>query len=113
MTTALLAFITAVLTTLAFVLKDAILHFVCVVVWLLFGIAMYNQTWPVGNTYLGLGFLLFALAMVILNLVMALNHYLGLRTTPPTHDEIQNEHRRKILNLTTQTPKQRWWDDTP
>ena len=101
MTTSILAVTTLALTIMAFVFKNAILHLVCVIAWLVFGFAMYNQPWPTGNTYLGIAFMLLSLSMVIVNLIIALNHYLGQRTVPPTHEEIQSAHRIKVLQLTT------------
>lgn len=88
------------LTVLAFVLKRSTLHMVCVAVWLFFGVYMWNQTWPEGNEYLPVAFGLLSLIMVIVNLIIVLNNYLGQRTEPMTHDEIQSEHRRKVLDLT-------------
>ena len=88
------------LTVLAFVLKHALLHMTCVIAWLFYGFYMWNQSWPAGNTYLGTAFIFFALIMVIVNLIVALNHYLGQRTVPSTHEEIQAIHRRKVLNIT-------------
>ena len=109
MTSAIIAFTTLVLTGFAFAFKNAILHFVCVISWLLFGFVMWNQTWPTGNTYLPIAFMLLALSMVIVNLVVALNHYLGQRTVPPTHDEIQEKHRQRILGMTRpRSPDESW-----
>jgi len=99
MVTAIVAVTTLTLTVTAFVIKSAILHFVCVIAWLVFGIVIYNNSWPVGNTFASVAFMFLALAMVIVNLVVSLNHYLGQRTEPPTHDQIQGDYRRKILDL--------------
>jgi len=100
MTTILLAVVTLVLTVTAFAFKNAILHFVCTIIWIVFGVTMMNQPWPSGNTFLGVAFILIALAMAIVNLVITVNHYLGQRTAPPTHDEVQRNYKRKILSIT-------------
>ena len=109
MSTVAIAVIVLGLTALAFVLKNALLHMVCVIGWLFLGFYMWNREWPVGNEYLGTAFMLLALAMVIVNLIVTVNHYLGQRTTPPTHDEVQNEYRRKVLNVTgRREPRDPW-----
>jgi len=109
MITAIIALVTLVLNVTAFVLKNAILHFVSVITWLVFGVVMYNNTWPAGNTYTAIAFMLIALVMVIVNVIITLNHYLGQRTEPPTHDQIQSEYRRKILEMTgKKEPRDPW-----
>jgi hypothetical protein len=109
MITAIVALTALTLTVLAFVLKHAILHFVCVVLWIIFGVTAINNVWPEGNTYMPIGFGLMALVMAIVNLVIALNLYLGQRTVPPTHDQIQAAHRKKVLELTTKRGSDPWW----
>lgn len=96
------------LTVSAFVLKNAILHMVCVIGWLLFGFGMWNLAWPEGNTYLAMTCMLLAIAMTIVHLITVVNHYLGLRTSPPTHDSIQSEYRRKVLNATRRRGPREW-----
>lgn len=89
------------ITVLAFVLKHAILHMVCVPAWIFMGFFMWNQTtWPEGNTFLQYAFMLLAISMAVVNLVVTVNHYLGQRSTPPTHDEVQRNYKRKILDIT-------------
>ena len=96
------------LTILAFVLKNALLHMVCVVGWLLFGFYMWNLTWPEGNTYLPMAVMLLALSMVIVHLIYVVNYYLGLRTEPPTHDNVQDDYRKKVLNVTRRKEPREW-----
>lgn len=96
-----MVFLVLGITVLAFVLKNAILHMVCVPMWIFLGFFMWNQTsWPEGNTFLQPAFFLVCVAMAIVNLIVALNHYLGQRTEPPTHDDVQRNYKRKILDIT-------------
>jgi len=88
------------LTGLAFVLKNAILHMVCVPGWIVLGIVLWNQMSVEGNPYIPTALILLAISMAIVNLVMTVNHYLGLRTAPPTHDETQDRYRKQIYDLT-------------
>ena len=91
------------ITVLAFVTKNAVLHMACVPMWIFLGFFMWNQAdWPAGNTFLQYAFMVIAIIMVVVNLVTAVNHYLGQRTAPPTHDEIQRQYKRKILDITGQ-----------
>lgn len=92
--------IALVLTTLAFVLKHAILHMICVPVWIVLGVLLWNQSWPPENVYLPTAVMLLGISVAIIHLVMTLNHYLGQRTTPPTHDEVQNRFRKRIRDMT-------------
>ena len=108
MTTFIVTFITAVLTVLAFVVKNALLHMICVAWWLLLGFCLWNSTWPAGNTFLSYAAILICLGMVIVNLVTTLNHYLGLRTAPPTHDSVQADYRRKVLDITRRKEPREW-----
>ena len=106
--TSIVAFITLVLTVSAFVLKNALIHMVCVIAWLLLGFCLWNSSWPEDNTYLPMAAMLLALSMTIVCLVNVVNHYLGLRTEPPTHDSIQDEYRRKILDVTRRREPREW-----
>ena len=108
MTTAIVAFVVMVLTVSAFVLKNAILHMVNVVGWLLLGFCLWNSTWPAGNTYLGYAAMLLAVAMVIVHLINVVNHYLGLRTEPPTHNSVQEDYRRRVLDVTRRKEPREW-----
>jgi len=103
-----IALIVLVLTTMAFVLKNALLHMVCIVGWLLFGFYMWNVNWPEDNTYLPMATMLLALSMVIVHLVYVVNHYLGLRTEPPTHTSIQDDYRKKVLDITRRRGPREW-----
>lgn len=96
------------LTILAFVLKNAILHMVCVPSWLVLGVLMWNQPWPASNTFLATAFAFLAILMAIVHLVMAVNHYLGQRTTPPTHDEVQGGFRKQIYDMTHRERDESW-----
>lgn len=96
------------LTALAFILKDALLHMVCVPAWSVLGILLWNQNWPPGNAYLPTALVLLAISMALVNLVLTVNHYLGQRTAPPTHDEIQSRYKKQIYDM-TRKPRDEFW----
>jgi len=92
--------IVLVLTGLAFVLKNAILHMVCVPAWIVLGILLWNQASGADNAYVPTALILLAISMVIVNLITTVNHYLGQRTAPPTHDEVQARYKKRVRDIT-------------
>lgn len=104
----LITLIVLTLVALAFVLKNAILHLTCVIGWVLVGFVMWNLSWPEDNTYLPTAAMLLCLSMVIVHLIYVVNHYLGLRTEPPTHDSIQDEYRKRVLDVTRRREPKEW-----
>lgn len=97
------------ITALAFILKNPILHIVGVPAWLALGALLWNQPWPAANTYLATAFMLLAISVAIVHLVMTVNHYLGQRSTPPSHDEIQSSFKEKVRKLTQQKKEEEFW----
>lgn len=99
-----------VLTVLAFVLKNPILHLVCVPAWISLGVYLWNMaSWPEGNTYLPTAFLSLAIVVAIVNLVVTVNHYLGQRTVPPSHEEVQSTYRKRIADITRRNNPEDFW----
>jgi len=100
--------IVIVLTVVAYVLKNPIIHMICVPAWLVLGVFLWNSTWPSGNTYLPTAVLALTILVAIAHLAMTIRHYLGLRTTPLTHADIQGAYKKQIRDLTAPKDKDFW-----
>ena len=107
MVTALFTITILVLTIVAFWRSRLLMNAVCVIAWLIWSFLMANQTYPEGNEYLWIAVTAFGLCMTIVMIAMWLREYFGSRIKGPTSDDIQAEHRKKVLKLVQ--PKGKPW----
>ena len=96
------------LSIMAFAFKQAMIHMIAVIAWLLFGFAGWNLVAVVGNTYIPTALVLLALAMVIMHLVKTVSMFLDMRAPRITHSELQTEYRNRIAKMTKRR-KAEWW----
>jgi len=107
MVTVLFTIVVLALTFIAFWRPRLLMNAVCVVAWLIWSFLMANQTYPVGNAYLWVAVTVFGLIMVFVMVAMWLREYFTTKTKGPTSDDIQEEHRKKVLKLVR--PKGKPW----
>jgi len=107
MVTVLFTIVVLALTFIAFWRPRLLMNAIGVIAWFIWSFLMYNQTYPAGNTYLQNAVTIFGLCMVFVMIAMWLREYFGSRTKGPTSDDIQEEHRKKVLKLVR--PKGKPW----
>jgi len=86
------------------------MHIVGMIAWLIWAFLMANQTYPEGNDYLWVAVTVFGLSMVLVMVAMWARDYFGANINPPTSDEVQAAHRKKVMSLTKKR-ESRWWDE--
>ena len=107
MVTALFTIVVIAVTFIAFWRPRLLMNAVGVIVWLIWSFLIFNQTYPEGNTYLQTAVTAFGLFMVFVMIYMWIREYFGDRIKPPTSDDIQAEHRKKVQKLVQ--PKGKPW----
>ena len=109
MATAILACLTLGLTIAAFAVKSGMLKAAGIIFWLILGFALYNMTWPTGNTFYSYAAILACLAMTIVMVAASIMHYLTWskerRTYAPTDEEQQASYKKTVYNLTKKKDK--------
>ena len=105
-----LALLVICITIVAFWKNETMLYMVGIVAWLFTAFYLANLTYPPGNPYLPHAATGFALALVLVMTIRAIQIYLPGGTKPYSSEDVQREHRRKILDLTRHKHKD-WWDE--
>ena len=77
------------------------------IAWLIWSFLMANQTYPEGNEYLWVAVTTFGLSMVFVMIAMWIREYFSTKGKGPTSNDIQEEHRKKVLKLVK--PKGKPW----
>jgi len=109
MSTITIAIIVLVLTVLAFVTKQPMLHAVCIVGWLVLTFLLGNMVWPAANTFMLTAVIFFGVIMVIVETVATLTLYLSGRPHEMSYDEEKEVNKRTIYKLTKRREK-RWYE---
>ena len=106
--TAVFSAIVVALTALAFWKKEPMLYMLGVIGWLTLAFILYNQTYPAGNTYLPYAVTGFCLYVTLIMAVQVVRTFYSTRTRPPTSRDIQDEHKKKVEDLTRRRPTRPW-----
>jgi len=109
MVAALFTIVVIAVTVIAFWRSRMLMHAVGVIAWLIWSFLMANMTYPEGNDYLWVAVTVFGLAMVIVMIAMWLREYFGARIKPPTSREVQDDHKKKVQNITRKRDRP-WYD---
>jgi len=106
--TALFTIVVIAITVIAFWRSRMLMHAIGVIAWLIWSFLMANQTYPEGNDYLWVAVTVFGLCMTLVMIAMWLREYFGARIRPPTSREVQDEHTKKVANITRHKKKEPW-----
>jgi uncharacterized membrane protein len=93
--------VTLMLTLLAFWKANELLHFVCMIAWLVSGYVLYNQYFA-GNTFLPTAAFMVAIGMVLTHLVMVITRLWQRRVikdAPPNYDAEKDSLKEHITKI--------------
>lgn len=113
MTTVAIALIVLVFSILAFWKRDAVLYMLSTIGWIFMTFYLVNRDYPEENAYLPYAIAAFCLAIVLVMGIQTVRVFFADRPRPPTQRETsretQEEHRKKVANLTRRREKP-WYD---
>jgi hypothetical protein len=97
-----------IFTVIAFIFKNALLHMVAMIAWIVGAVILYNQNYNFGNTYIPVALAVIALAMVLVHVVMfvgLITNMLKNRPHPLTYDQEKLKQQNDIYNRTRRKPR--------